>query len=222
MSSIQATPSENRGSRAFRPGSRWAFVASAIAALVLAAALVIALQPGGPSHHYPAQDLTYGSLPSWLPKDTVKPASPKVETASATRPIVDEQQGYTVQAQLASGSVDVTAVGPQVPDYVTNYAQSGLWPSAKLVPSTFYVTFADVKGSIPISARAFDVLTDDGQIIPATVSVDGGGTVPAALRAGQHIMLTVKTKTLEGQGSIRWAPNGPKVLVGWIYQLELD
>jgi hypothetical protein len=222
MSSIQANPSENRGSRAFRPGSRWAFVAAAIAALVVAGALVMVLKSGGAASRYPAQDLSYGSLPKWLPKNSVKPTAPEMEVASAAKPILGEEQGFTVRAQLPSGSADVTAVGPQVPTYVANYAQSGLWPSNKLVPSTFYVTFADVKGSIPIAARAFDVLTDGGQVVTASVSVSGGGKVPAVVRTGQHIELLVKTETLEGQGGFRWAPEGPKILVGWVYQLELD
>jgi hypothetical protein len=222
MSSIQANQSESRGSRAFRPGSRWAFAAAAIAALAAAGALVMVLKPAGASSRYPAQDLTYGSLPKWLPKQAIDPGKPVVEVATAAKPILGEEQGFTVRARLPSGSADVTAVGPQIPSYVANYAQSGLWPSNKLVPSTFYVTFADVTGSIPIAARAFDVLTDGGQVVTASVSVRGGGKVPALLRAGQHIELLVKTKTLEGQGGFRWAPDGPKILVGWIYQLELD
>jgi hypothetical protein len=222
MSSIQANPSENRGSRAFRPGSHWAFVAAAIAALIAAAALVMALKPGGATPHYPAQDLTYGSLPKWLPKKAITPAAPKLEVATAAKPILGEEQGFTVHAQVPTGSADVTAVGPQVPSYVANYAQSGLWPSSKLVPSTFYVTFADVTGSIPIAARAFNVLTDGGQLVPATISVKGGGKVPAVVRAGQTLKLLVKSETVEGQGGFRWAPEGPKILVGWIYQLELD
>jgi hypothetical protein len=222
VSSIQASPSGDSGSRADRPGSRWAFVVAAIAALLLAGALVLVLKPSSPTRHLQAQDLTYGSLPSWLPKTTVKETGPTLELATAATPILGEQQGFTVRAQLQSGSADVTAVGPQVPGYVANDAQSGVWPEDKLVPSTFYVTFAAVSGSIPIAARAFDVLTDDGQIVRATVSVHGGGRVPKVLRAGQQIMLTVKAKTLQGQGSIRWAPNGLNVLVGWIYQLELD
>jgi hypothetical protein len=197
-------------------------VAAAILALVAAGALVMALKPGAATPHYPAQDLTYGSLPKWLPKQAVEPVAPKLEVATAASPILGEEQGFTVHAELPTGSADVTAVGPQVPSYVANYAQSGLWPSSKLVPSTFYVTFADVSGSIPIAARAFNVLTDGEQLVPASISVKGGGKVPAVVRAGQHIELLVKTKTLEGQGGFRWAPEGSKILVGWIYQLELD
>ena len=222
MSSIHANRSDDRGSRAFRPGSRWALMAAAAATLVVAAALVIVFTSAGAKSRYPAQDLTYGSLPKWLPKTKAASAAPMLEVASAAKPILGEEQGYTVRAQLPTGSADVTAVGPIVPTYVTNYAQSDLWPSSKLVPSTFYVTFADVTGSIPIAARAFDVLTDGGQVEVATVTVHGGGKVPAVVRAGQTVTLNVTTKTQEGQGAVRWAPEGPKILVGWIYQLELD
>jgi len=223
MSSIQANPSEHRGGRARRPGPHRRLAAAAVVGvLVLAGLLVVALRAGSAAPRVPAQDLTYGSLPKWLPEETVKPAAPKLEVASAARPVLTEQQGYTVHAQLPTGAVDVTAAGPQVPDYVANDDQSGKWPANKLVPSTFYVTFTDVTGTIPIAARAFDVLTGGGAIVTARLSVHGGGRVPAELRAGQHIELIVKTRTAEGQGSIRWAPNGPKVLVGWIYQLELD
>ena len=50
----------------------------------------------------------------------------------------------------------------------------------------------------------------------------GGGRLPSALHAGQHVNLDVRGPVAEGSGSIRWAPLGPKVLVGWIYQVELD
>ena len=46
--------------------------------------------------------------------------------------------------------------------------------------------------------------------------------MPAVLHAGQHVNLDVRAPVNEGSGSIRWAPLGRKVLVGWIYQVELD
>jgi len=224
MSIIQANPSDDRGGRAFKPGPRRALLGGVLGALLLATVLVLALKPGGAAHRLSGQDLTYGSLPSWLPTSARNTAAtkPKLEVANAARPVLDEEQGFTVQARLPTGSADVTAVGPEFPAYVSNYAQEGLWPAGKAVPSTFYVTFTAVKGTIPIAARAFDVLNNDGQIVPAKLTVKGGGRVPSVLHGGQSITLNVATETLEGQGSIRWAPEGPKVLIGWIYQLELD
>jgi hypothetical protein len=164
---------------------------------------------------------TYGALPAWLPK--IKVTAPKLEVATPSKPILQEEQGYTVHAQLPGGSADVTAVGPSFPDYVTNYAQRGQWPANKLVPSTFYVTFTKVDGTIPIATNDFDLLNGNGQrSIPKSVTVKGGGPLPSSIKSGQTVTLVVRAGALEGQGTIRWAPQAPKILAGWIFQLELD
>ncbi len=221
--SFQATPSDDRGRRAFRPGARWAFVAAVVAALAVAAVLVLALKPGS-AGKVSAQHRGLSSLPSWLPKSARDPAAdkPAFEVATPAKPILDEEQGYTVVAKLPGGSAEVTANGPLVPSYVSQYAQSGTWPAGKLAPATFYVTFADVKGTIPVSAKAFSVATDGGETLSGKLHVKGGGALPAAIHAGQTITLELKSRALEGQGAITWTPTGGKALVAWIYQLELD
>ncbi len=97
-----------------------------------------------------------------------------------------------------------------------------MWPAAKPVPGACVVTLASVRGSVPVSASAFTLLTDAGQILHPKVTDMGGGAVPAELQPGQHLNLKLTTSVPEGSGSIRWAPLGRRVLVGWIYQLELD
>jgi hypothetical protein len=211
-----ATPARAGGGRAFKPGPRWAFGGAVVLALAVAAALVLILSP---SHTNPNN--TYGPLPAWLPK--VKPTTPSLEVATPAKPILQEEQGYTVHAVLPGGSADVTAVGPEFPDYVTQYAQAGKWPAAKLVPSTFFVTFTKVTGSIPLAARDFDLLNGNGQrSLARSVTVKGGGRLPTAIKNGQTVTLVVKAGALEGQGTIRWAPQAPKILAGWVFQLELD
>ena len=116
----------------------------------------------------------------------------------------------------------MTAVGPGFPGYVTNYASRGLWPTAKPVPSTFYVTIAAVKGTIPLTAAAFSVENQAYQQEQATVSLKGGGKAPLFVRSGQQVTLAVHSTTLEGQGALAWTPIGQKPLVAWIYQVELD
>lgn len=217
-SGTNATPSRNGGGRAFRPGPRWAFGAAALAAVIVAAVVVFALKPGG-GHGAPGQK--YGTLPSWLPKmHTVENETPELATVS--KPVLAEEQGYTVSAKLPGGSAQVTANGPVLPGYVSNYVQSGKWPSTRLVPVSFYVTFASVKGDIALAPRDFNVLDGSGTILQTKVSIKGGGKLPAVLHSGQTVTLDVRGKAIEGQGSIRWAPGGKNVLVGWIYQLELD
>ncbi len=218
---VPATPSDDREHRASRPGARWTLAAAAIAVLVVAGTLYVVLKPSGSS----SAITRYGPLPSWLPKSATRADKNPVsspEVATPAKPVLSEEQGFTVHAVIPSGSVDITAVGPQFPAYVTNYAQNNLWPAGRLVPSTFYVTLTNVKGTVPLSARNFSVLTGTGQIVRAQLKYKGGGAPPAVVHAGQSVTFEVDTRTLEGQGSIRWAPLGEKVLVGWIYQLELD
>jgi hypothetical protein len=217
-SGINAMPSDDRGGRATKPGRRWAFLAAAVAAVAASVVVVLLITGGGGSS---ASNATFGQLPKWLPTITT-PTKPQYEQASASHPILSEEQGYTVHAAMPSGSADITAVGPGFPGYVTNYASRGLWPAGKQVPSTFYVTVADVRGTIPISASAFSVENQAYQRVGATVNLKSGGAAPASVRAGQTVTLAVHTKTLEGQGAIAWSPLGRTALIAWIYQVELD
>ena len=70
------------------------------------------------------------------------------------------------------------------------------------------MTLADVKGTVPLSAGSFSILTDAGKIVHPKVTVKGGGALPATLHSGQHINLDVAAGVTEGSGSIRWAPLG--------------
>jgi hypothetical protein len=215
---IDAPPFDDRGGRALGLSRRRAFVAAAAVA-VLAAAALVALLTGGTAAN-PAIS-GYGHLPKWLPKSATA-ARPQYEQATAAHPILSEEQGYTVHAVLPSGSVDITTAGPGFPSYVTRDASRGLWPEGKQVPSTFYVTLADVKGTIPIGPGAFSVENQAYQTVRATVTLKSGGRAPTVVRAGQNVSLAVHTRTLEGQGAVAWAPTGAKALVAWIYQVELD
>lgn len=216
-----AATRETGGGRAFGPGPSTRFTAAAVVALAVAAALVVILAPSG---RHPARStgrvVSYGWMPAWLPK--VAAAAPKLEVARPATPVLREQQGYTVHAELPGGSADVTAVGPQIPRWVAGAVQSGKRADGEPVQGTFMVTLAAVRGRIPVAARAFSILTDSGEIVHPRVTVRGAARLPAALHSGQHLTLMVRAGVSDGSGSIRWAPLGTRVLVGWIYQLELD
>ena len=227
IGAFEATPSDDRGGRATGPGRRWAFVAAAVLAAAAAVGVVLLLTAGGGNKPVAGSKpvaAVYGQLPSWLPKSAqpAKPTTPQYEQATATHPILSEEQGYTVHAKLPGGSVDITAVGPGIPGYVTSAASKGQWADDKPVPSTFYVSLADVRGTIPISASAFSVENQACQTAKASVTLKNGRPAPSAVHAGQDVTLAVHSQTLEGQGAIAWAPNGRKALVAWIYQVELD
>ncbi len=219
---LSAASSDTGRGRAFRPGPRWAFGAVVLAVIIAAVVVVLVSTGGGhpASASGGAKATAYGKLPSWLPK--YKPSATKLEVATAAKPILGEEQGFTVHAVLPGGAADITAVGPAIPAYVSRYVQDGVWQSSHAAPGTFVVSVTNVKGTVPLSAGAFSILTNSGQIVHTKVSLKGGGALPSAVHAGQNINLKVTGGVYEGSGSIRWAPLGPKVLVGWIYQLELD
>ena len=217
--SLTAATPETGGGRAFRPGPRMAIAVAAVAAVVAAAVLIIALSSGAKQAGR-VHVTRYGHLPSWLPN--ISNSTSKLEVARPASPVLREQQGYTVHAVLPHGAANVTAVGPQVPSAVASAAQTGKWPDGKPVPGKFVVTVIDSTGTVRVSAGAFTILTDAGQIVHPKVAVQGGARLPLTLHPGQHINLAVQGGVAEGSGSIRWAPLGQKVLVGWIYQVELD
>jgi hypothetical protein len=220
--SLRAATPESGGGRAFGPGPRTALAVALIATIAIAATLVIALNSSG-GHRVPLQAASvhrYGHLPSWLPK--ISNGASKLEVARPASPILEEEQGYTVRAELPSGATNVTASGPEIPNWVASAEQTGKLSDDDSVPGTFVVTLIGTHGTVPISAGAFTILTDAGRIVHPKVTLAGGGRLPAALHAGQHVNLNVRGGVDEGSGSIRWAPLGRKVLVGWIYQVELD
>jgi hypothetical protein len=222
-----ATDNENTapfaqiGGRAFGPGPRARLLAALAAFAVAAAAIVVIVTGGGGgSHpHRSAASLKYGQIPSWIPKQAQP--SDRIVAATAARPVLAAVEGDTVLARLTAGSGYVTAVGPSVPNWVQNYAHSGHWTSASLAPSTFTVTLAQPQGAIPLRAADFSILTSAGEIVHPAVTLSGGGALPATAQAGKPLSLTLNAKLPEG-GALRWGPGGRRVLVAWMYTLELD
>src|SRR5579863_448823 len=217
--SLTAATPETGGGRAFRPGPRTASAAAVVAAMVIAAVLVVVLNSGA-NRAGRVHVTKYGHLPSWLPN--ISNSTSKLEVARPATPVLHEEQGFTVRAVLPHGATNITAVGPQIPGWVASAEQTGKWPDDKPVPGKFIVTVIDAGGTVPVASGAFTILTDGGQIVHPRVAVEGGGRLPLTLHPGQHINLAVQGGVAEGSGSIRWAPLGRKVLVGWIYQVELD
>lgn len=218
-----ATPRDDRD-RAFGPGPRRLLVAAVAAVVAAAIVVTIVLLSGGSgghrSHRHAVASLRYGQIPSWLPKPTPPPN--QVVTATAAHPVPAAIEGNTVHAELPHGSADVTAVGPAIPHWVQSELQSGSFNESSTAPSTFTVTFASPHGVVPLRAKAFSIITDQGQIVYPAVTAPHGRPLPARVAPGKPVTLTVKVGLNEGDGALRWAPDGPKVLVAWLYHLELD
>ncbi|HSZ06481.1 MAG TPA: hypothetical protein VK778_14935 [Solirubrobacteraceae bacterium] len=191
-----------------------------LAAVAVAAGLLIGSSGAAASRR--AAVSTYGGYPTWLPRKKA-PAVNTILNASPSHPQLDAIEGNTMEVALPAGAeAEITAVGPSFPTWVAAAAQAGTLSEGSAVPAAFTVTVIARRGTVPLRASAFSILTAAGQLLHPAISGPGGKPAPAALRAGQHLSLTVNAKLTEGDGSLRWAPTGARVVSGWLYQLELD
>ena len=216
------TSVRSHGGGAFgrRPRGRAGYAIAAAIALVIAGGLALALRPGS-GRSLPAVDMRYGGYPSWL-TDTALPPVNTVLRSTAAHPKLEAIEGNTIDAIGPSGSAYITAAGPSFPAWVSAATQAGTLNSGDGVPATFAVTVIGRAGTMPIGPRSFSILTSEGQLVHPAVTRDGGGFAPADVRSGQDVTLLLRAKLVEGEGSVRWAPDGVRVLAGWLYQLELD
>lgn len=214
------TPSPaGRRDRVLTPGpGRRGLAAAATVAVILAAGVLI-ITGLGAARKPAAAGQTYGEIPSWLPK----PAAPSdaMVSASAAHPVLAAVEGDTVDAHLYAGSAYVTGVGPAAATSAPAGGRAGTGGSA-LSPTTFLFTIASARGAVPLRAGAFSILTAAGQILHPTVTLRGGGRLPARATPGKPVNLTLSASLPEGQGALRWAPDGNRVLVAWLYQFELN
>jgi hypothetical protein len=223
-----ATAAAGGGTIWSRPRRRPVIVAAAVALIAVAVVIGIVIGNAGSSpssgpagHAASAVDSHYGGYPSWL-RNTKLPPTNAVVQASVAHPQVHVVEGNTMDVTMPSGEATITAVGPTFPAWVPAAAQSGHLNEGNPVPASFTVTVIAAHGTVPLRASAFSILTAEGQLVHPALTVAGGKPAPAVLKAGQHLNLTLKTSLTEGDGSVRWAPIGSRVLAGWLYQLELD
>ena len=160
----------------------------------------------------PPSSAKYGGIPSWLPKAKVRVG--RIVQASQAHPAL-AIQGDSVNVHLGQGRVIVTAVGPAVPE-------EGRFPVPATTPCRFTVSFAAGRGGMPISARSFTILDELGQLHRPRVALSGGGPLPTRLEPGHIVTLTVSAVLPTGGGRLRWAPGGPRPIVSWDFDVEID
>lgn len=155
----------------------------------------------------------YGGIPSDLSNKQAPPAN-QILSATAAHPAI-AIQGNGVHLRLAHGSALATAVGPDVPDRIQGSAD--LHTSA-----TWDLTFADVRGAIPISASRFTITDEQGALLWPQVSVVGGGPLPKTVPTGRPFTLRLKTVVSVGDGKLRYSPSGGAWLAEWDFDVETD
>ena len=138
----------------------------------------------------------------------------RVMHASSAHPAL-AIQGDTVIVTLPHGRARATAVGPVVP---------AINPMA--APTTargaFTVTITATSGTVPLGAGAFGIVDELGQIHHPSVRVVDRRALPATVRPGHKVTLTMSAVLPVGGGRLEWAPSSPKPAVAWDFDLETD
>jgi len=192
--------------RAFGPGPRRACIAAAV--LIAAVGAVVALA----GHSTASAKLKYGGLPSWLPKSTFNPN--EILQASLRKPVL-AIQGNTVSVNLADGHVLAKMIGPTVPE-------DGKFPVPPTSPATFVLTLSHASGVVPLSATAFALVDERGIVRYPTITVVGGGPLPARLAPGKTLSLRMHDVIPTGDGGLLWKPEGRHAIVSWDFNVEID
>ena len=215
----RAATAAGGGGRARRLDPRFAVLVAGLAVATIAGAAALLLTGGSgaaPSRRHgqagAAAQPRYGGLPSWLPKPKVRVG--RVLHASAAHPALSIQ-GEAVSVALASGRVLATAVGPEVPE-------EGRFPVPPVTPTTFIVTFSAPSHVLPLSASAFELIDERGNVHRPKLTAVGGGTPPAQITPGRPVSVMLHDILPTGDGGLSWTPEGNRPIVTWDYTVEID
>lgn len=153
----------------------------------------------------------YGGMPSYLPHSSLRSDSELVGTAQ--KPAITNQ-GDTVIASTADGSVRVTVSGPEVPG-------EGLPYQSPSTTCTWIVSLSGATAPIPIDVAEFTSTDHLGTVYhPALVA--GAPAPPATLQPGQTATFELRAIMQVGEGLMRWAPGGTRVVASWDFEVEND
>ncbi len=195
------------------PARRGRTFGSGLGRAAMACAALLAFAGCGASTHTDTSkaNSTYGALPSYLPKSTVRPDG--VLDGSARRPAMTSE-GDGVEVRLSHGSVLATVVGPQVPG-------EGLPYQVTATTCTWTVTLTHVTGRIPVTVRDFSTIDHLGGVYHPKL-VAGRPRPPAVLTAGRTATFQLRAVMRTGQGLMRWAPGGRRIVADWDFEVEVD
>ena len=108
------------------------------------------------------------------------------------------------------------------PLWARQVPETGKVPVPSTSPCTFVVTFARASGVVPISAGAFSVEDELGQVVHPKVSALGGGPLPREAPPGKSVTISISGALPIGAGQLRWAPEGGTSIVSWDFDVEID
>ena len=149
-------------------------------------------------------------MPAWLSAAAPVDA---VLTGSALRPAVSAE-GEAVEAQLASASVLINVVGPEVPG-------EGLPYQGETTACTWTVSMSGAKGRVPVSLVGFSVRDHLGAVYRPTLA-PGQPALPALLEPGRHLTFHLRAVVRTGEGVVTWSPEAGAAVASWDFVAEND
>ena len=161
----------------------------------------------------PSTSIHFGAYPSYLPRSTVNYHSDTVLTGTVQRPALTNE-GDGVEVKTPDWSVLVTVSGPQVPG-------EGLPYQAPSTTCTWVVTMSGATGSVPVSTADFTSI-DDLNHVYWPQFVKGQPRPPTVLRPGMKVTFELRAAMVTGEGLMRWAPDGRKIVAKWDFVVEND
>jgi hypothetical protein len=150
----------------------------------------------------------YGRLPDWLPRADWPIG---VVAASLGHPGL-AVEGEPIVVHLPAGEVQITVAGPAVRTH------GELDPARAAFGGVFTVALSAVSGIVPLSPRAFAILDEYGAVHPLTAT----GGLPARIRAGQEITVTLRGDVPAGPGQLTWTPMRHMAIAAWDFTLEVN
>jgi len=151
--------------------------------------------------------------PSFLPQKTLKAHADQVLTGTAGRPALTVE-GDGVEVHTARWSVLAEVQGPVVPG-------EGLPYQTQFTTCTWTITMTQASGPVPIALSDFNTIDHLGHIYRLSF-VPGQPRPPSVLGPGRKVTFEMRAYEVIGEGVMRWAPLGQKIVAMWDFEVEND
>ena len=150
--------------------------------------------------------------PSYLPRGTLDYQTDHAIVGTASRPALTSQ-GDAVRVVTPRWSALAVVSGPLVPG-------EGLPYQTPATTCTWTVTLSDATAPVPISATDFNAVNAEGFVYrPSLVP---GRRPPSVLEPGRTVTFQLRAVAAVGEGLMRWAPFGRRIVAKWDYVVEND
>jgi hypothetical protein len=153
----------------------------------------------------------YGTLPSFLPKQSFDTDS--VLTGTIGRPALTTE-GDSVRVGSGAGAALITVTGPEVPG-------EGLPFQTGATTCTWTITIQTGSRSVAIDPKDFSSSDHLGGVYAPQV-VTGQPMPPRTLAPHSRVSFELRAVMVVGEGLMSWAPDGRHPVASWDFEVEND